>query len=84
MFGGRQQQRLDRLEARIRSQDAVLRALCARVGIDPADLDPVSTLDEEERALLAEGKDIAAIKHHRQRTGSSLLEAKRAVDDAGR
>lgn len=36
-------------------------------------------LNEDEKALAREGKSINAIKAHRARTGSSLLEAKNLV-----
>ncbi|MGV8847572.1 hypothetical protein [Tessaracoccus sp.] len=41
-------------------------------------------LDAEELHLVHAGELIHAIKHHRERTGSSLLQAKEAVDKAPR
>ncbi|MGO9465289.1 MAG: hypothetical protein ACLQIB_55800 [Isosphaeraceae bacterium] len=38
-------------------------------------------LSAEVRSLADEGRKIAAIKAHRELTGSSLVDAKRAVDD---
>lgn len=40
----------------------------------------LGTLDAQERSLIAQGKKIEAIKHHRDRTGSSLKEAHDAVE----
>ncbi len=52
------------------------------LGIDPVVVDPMGQLDAEELALVRAGETIHAIKHHRERTGSSLLQAKEAVDRA--
>ncbi len=58
--------------------------MAQQLGIDPAANDPMGQLDAEELNLVRGGKVIHAIKHHRERTGSSLLEAKEAVDRAPR
>ncbi|GMA41819.1 hypothetical protein [Mobilicoccus caccae] len=76
--------RIDRLEQTVRTQQAVGEQLCDRAGIDPGELDLVARVDDEERRLIAEGKAIMAIKHHRERTGSGLREAKEAIDQASR
>ncbi len=55
-----------------------------QLGIDPVALDPMGQLDADELGLARAGKNIQAIKHHRERTGSSLLQAKEAVDRAPR
>ena len=72
--------RVARLEGTVRRQQGVIVELCARLGIEPPVLDVTQTLDEEELRLLREGQKIAAIKHHRQRTGSGLREAKETVE----
>ncbi len=72
--------RIARLEGTVRRQQSVITELCHRLGIEPPAADPTQTLDETELDLLAHGKKIEAIKHHRQRTGSGLLEAKEAVE----
>lgn len=83
MFGsGQLRAQVDRLEERVRIQQEVINALCAKVGVDPVAVDPISQVDAAERALIVEGKPIQAIKHHRERTGSSLKQAKDAVDRA--
>jgi len=81
VFGrGRAEERIDRLEERVREQERVIRVLCERAGIDPPAPDPLLSVDDEERSLVARGMPIRAIKHHRERTGSSLARAKRAID----
>lgn len=82
MFGLGTQARIARLESRVRTQQATIDLLCERAGISPRQADPLGTVDDEERRLIAAGKQIQAIKHHRERTGSSLIEAKQAVDAA--
>ncbi len=86
MFGifgaGELERRVERLERRARAQDGVLNELCARLGIDPLTVDPVGQVDAEERRLIAEGKVIHAVKHHRERTGATLRQAKEAIDRA--
>ncbi|WP_168583124.1 hypothetical protein [Gephyromycinifex aptenodytis] len=72
--------RIPRLEAQVRRQGATIDQLCARLGVESASLDSSRDLDEQERALIAKGEKIAAIKHHRERTGSSLSEARDAVE----
>ena len=76
--------RIEALEARVRAQTEVIDALCEKAGIDPVAADPMAHLDDAEQELVRLGKPIEAMKHHRRRTGSSLAEAKRAVDDASR
>lgn len=81
MFGTRTlTARLSRLEDTLRRQQAVITELCRRLDIEPPELDPTPTLDDAELALIADGRKVEAIKHHRQRTGSGLVEAKEAVE----
>lgn len=71
--------RVARLERRVRAQDAVIAELARRAGLDVADVDPMRP-DDAERDLVARGRRIEAIKHHRERTGSGLAEAKAVID----
>ncbi len=83
LFGmGELERRVARLEGRVRVQDEVINQLCARLGIDPVAADPLGQVDTEERLLISQGKHIHAIKHHRERTGSTLRQAKEAIDRA--
>ncbi len=72
--------RISRLEGTVLRQQSVITELCRRLDIEPPAADPKQTLDVAELDLLAQGKKIEAIKHHRRRTGSGLLEAKEAVE----
>lgn len=56
--------------------------MAEQLGIDPAVADPMGHLDAEELSLVRDAKPIPAIKHHRERTGSTLLQAKEAIDRA--
>lgn len=71
--------RVGALERRVRRQEQIIRQLCEQLGVQPTDVDPM-TPDTTERNLVADGKHILAIKHHRERTGSTLLEAKEAIE----
>jgi len=72
------------LDSQVRIQGEALNAMAQQLGIDPVVVDPIGQLDAEELSLVRAGKTIPAIKHHRVRTGSSLLQAKEAVDRAQR
>lgn len=74
--------RIARLEARVTAQDEAIRSLCAAVGVEPPETDPAEAVDDTERDLIAGGRIVQAIKHHREHTGSSLIDAKRAIDQA--
>ena len=81
MFGIEQlRTRVARLESQVRAQSEALKVMADRLGIDYDAVDPVEQLDAEELGLIRAGKCIQAIKHHRERTGSSLIQAKEAVD----
>lgn len=83
MFGIRMlAARVDRLDATVRRQEAIIAELCRRLDVEVPDVDPARTLDDTERRLIAEGKKIAAIKHVRARTGFGLKEAKDVVERA--
>ncbi|MFD9895256.1 hypothetical protein ACFWY9_38450 [Amycolatopsis sp. NPDC059027] len=45
--------------------------------------EPAGELTVEVAALLAQGKKIAAVKHYREATGTTLRDAKDAVDRIG-
>jgi len=66
--------------ARLRRIERKLDLIIAHLGIryDEAVRDDIPN---EVRSLADEGRKIPAIKAHRQLTGSSLVEAKRAVED---
>lgn len=83
MFTSRSNQ-IARLEARLRAAEETIDRLCASVGIDSTPRELTGRLDAEELQYLHDGQPIRAIKHHRERTGSSLVEAKAAVDRAAR
>ena len=72
--------RLSQLESQVQIQGEALNAMARQLGIDPVLVDQMGQLDAEELSLVRAGKPIPAIKHHRVRTGSSLLQAKEAVD----
>ena len=76
--------RLTQLESQVRAQGQALNAMAEQLGMDPQVADPLGQVDAEELGLVRSGKAIQAIKHHRERTGSSLLQAKEAVDRAQR
>ncbi|MEO7587411.1 MAG: hypothetical protein ABIS84_05225 [Arachnia sp.] len=84
MFGtGALNARIARLESQVQAQGEALNAMAERLGMAPVMVDPMR-LDAEELRLVQGGKAIAAIKHHRERTGSSLVQSKDAVDRARR
>lgn len=56
--------------------------MAQQLGIDPIAVDLLGQLDAEEFNLVRTRKTIQAIKHHRERTGSSIVQAKEAVDRA--
>lgn len=76
--------RYEELRRLTQRQSAIIADLAGRLGIDPTTLDPIGQVDDTERALIADGKKIYAIKHHRERTGSGLKEAKDTVDRVAR
>ena len=80
MFGtGALNARIGRLELQVQAQGQAINAMAERLGIDPVVVDPMR-LDAEEIRLIQGGKAIAAMRHHRERTGSSLIQSKEAVD----
>ena len=85
MFGtGPLTSRIAQLEAQVRAQGEAINNMAQRLGSDPVVVDPMGRLDAEELNLVRAGRLIHAVKHHRERTGSSLLQAKQAVDRAPR
>lgn len=69
---------LARLEDRLRRVEDKLDRILEHLGLqEPAD---EQAWMAEVRALLADNRKIAAIKLYRERTGTGLAEAKRAVD----
>lgn len=76
--------RIERLESQVRAQGEAINTMAQQLGIDPVAVDPIGQLDAEELNLVRAGKMIPAIKHHRERTGCSLLQAKDAADRAQR
>lgn len=85
MFGiGYLTTRITQLESQVRIQGEALNAMAQQLGIDPVAVDPLGQVDDEEKRLIRDGQTIPAIKHHRVRTGSSLVQAKAAIDRAAR
>ncbi len=76
--------RIAQLESQVRAQGEAIKTMAQQLGIDPVAVDPMGQVDAEELNLVRAGKTIHAVKHHRERTGSSLLQAKEAVDRAPR
>lgn len=72
------------LEERIDRMEAMMRALCVRLGINPAALEVQGRSDlpgvEAIREALLSGKKINAIKIYREIYGVGLKEAKEAVE----
>jgi ribosomal protein L7/L12 len=66
--------------ARLRRIEQKLDLIVAHLGINYDQAAREGILDEV-RGLADEGRKIAAIKRHRELTGSSLVDAKRAVED---
>lgn len=73
--------RIDSLERRLRRQEAVMTELARRLDVDLTTSDPLAPAAEERR-LVAVGKSVRAVKHHRERTGSRLIEATEAIKGA--
>jgi ribosomal protein L7/L12 len=74
------------LEERIAWLEAAITKLAANV-VPPVTLPPrpgedASTVSPAVRELILAGQAIEAINQHRQETGASLAEAKRAVESA--
>ncbi|MGO1489488.1 MAG: hypothetical protein ACTHWA_13200 [Arachnia sp.] len=85
MFGiGYLSTRITQLEAQVRIQGEALNAMAQQLGIDPVVVDPLGQVDDAEKRLIHQGQKIPAIKHHRMRTGSTLVQAKEAIDRAAR
>ena len=69
----------DRLQAELKRQTLRLEHLAATLGPEYASLD-LYGVNADERALVAAGSPIPAIKAYRERTGADLLTAKKAID----
>ena len=74
---------IDRLRAEVKRQAQLLEQLSQKLGSDQAGMD-IYGVSTEELALIAEGKQIPAIKHYRERTGADLVTAKNAIDSVQR
>lgn len=68
-----------RLRAEVQRQAAVIEELTQRLGLAAGDVNAYGVSDAE-RALVAQGEPIKAIKAYRERTGAGLLAGKRAID----
>ena len=68
-----------RTAGRIASIERTVDAIAAHLGVTVPDPQPPEVL-----SLLAEGKDIAAVKAYREATGADLRTAKEAVDELAR
>lgn len=63
---------------------AQVEAVARAGGVDLSRVPRPAATSEAVRALIRQGKDVAAIKQHREDTGLGLAEAKAEVDEARR
>lgn len=76
-----QAREIKRLRQEIQRQQSVIAALRQRLGEDASDIDVNDYgVVEAERALIADGRPVAAMKAYRERTGADLVTAKKAID----
>ncbi len=68
------------LRRRVASLEATVAALVRHTALDPRSVTPVPACSDEVQRLAREGREVAAIKLHRQETGLGLAEAKADVD----
>jgi len=90
MFGTSKQHqlqaaRIQTLEARVRTLDALVGRLAERAGVGDEELARLRGIADtgitpQIEALAGQGKDIEAIKAYRQHTGAGLKQAKDAID----
>lgn len=69
----------DRLQSEVARQTRLLEQLTAGLETGQESID-IYGVNAEERALVAAGTPIPAIKAYRERTGADLLSAKKAID----
>ncbi|MGJ9627398.1 50S ribosomal protein L7/L12 [Actinotignum sp. GS-2025c] len=77
----RQAEEIEKLRNELKQKSAIIQQLrdqLAAVGVAPS----VDTfgVTNEERTLVAQGRQIEAIKKYRERTGTDLVTAKNAID----
>lgn len=83
MFGSADSNDIARLTRRVIELEEAVEFLARRTGIAPEELARVApglVPPQEVLDLLAEGKEVAAIKRYREITGADLVEAKLSVD----
>lgn len=87
MFGraAQQQTQIDTLRAQVRRLEGLVDQLASRAGVGEQELLELrrqagSQIPERCRLLVADGKQIEAIKVYRELTGAGLRDAKEAVD----
>lgn len=86
MFGSRQQkQQIQTLQARVRDLEGLIDVLAERAGVGEAELRALRSqagprIPEEAQRLVAEGKQIEAIKVYRAHTSAGLKDAKDVID----
>lgn len=73
-----QKREIEDLKKEVARQKALIASLRAKLGADAAGDD--YGVDENERFLVRNGKNIAAVKAYRERTGADLVTAKAAID----
>ena len=75
-----------RLRRRVATLEAQVEELARATGADLRFVAPEPAVSDEVRQLALSGRQIAAIKLHREQTGAGLAEAKQHVDEvvAGR
>jgi large subunit ribosomal protein L7/L12 len=89
MFGSSKRDQLqahiESLETRVRTLDALVVQLAERAGVGDEELARLRGIADtgitpQIEALVAQGRDIEAIKAYRQHTGAGLKQAKDAID----
>lgn len=81
MFGSGE--RIAALSRRVANLERLVEVLAERAGIEPDELEQLAPdywIPQDVKSLVAEGKQIQAIKVLRQHTGMGLREAKELVD----
>lgn len=69
------------LQAKVHHLEGMMQLLLARLGIDPAEVEPQAPpLDQNIHNALMRGNKIEAIKLYREQTGLGLKEAKDTID----
>lgn len=88
MFGKSKQQQthIDHLQRKVRRLETLVDTLAQRADVGAAELaqlraDVEPGITDQIRDLVAQGKNIEAIKEYRTETGAGLKDAKDAIDE---